>query len=121
MTAGVLVLGGSSAHVVYPAPCPKWCKGSPECGKHREQRYHEGSSVSVPLGAPDVTASVTVSRDDDGIATGEPYVFLAGDGPIGNWHDWSESIDPDAAIELGQALIAAGMEAAGRARRAVTR
>lgn len=123
MTSGTLVLGGSGAHIVYPpmpAPCPPWCIGSPECMPTDTDavrtRYHGGKETSVPLGPALVTVLVVVSRDDEpDQAAGQPYIYLAGDGPVGEKHDWAESMTPAAAIQLGQALIVAGVQAAGLA------
>lgn len=116
MTA-VLVAGNSMFRVVElpkPAPCPPWCLGSAECGAHRKERHHEARAVSVALGQPDVTALVVASRDDDDLLSPEPeapYVWLAGDGPVREKHDWGEALTPEAAIRLGHALIGAGLEA----------
>lgn len=121
MRSGTLILGGSGAHVVYPlapAPCPPWCIGSSDCrGRDPEAtRYHAAKETSVPLGPPKVTACVVASRDDEpDEAAGQPYVYLAGDGLVGTGHDWAECMTPAAAVQLGQALIAAGCQAAGLA------
>ena len=110
-----------------PAPCPPWCLGSSDCKPTDDDstrtRYHVGEETSIRLGEPDVTACVAVSRDDEpDEAAGEPYVYLCGGGPHGREQDdWAEDLTPAAAVQLGQALIAAGMEAAGLARQAVVK
>jgi hypothetical protein len=117
--SGILVAGGSGGHVVYPpapAPCPPWCIGSPDCiGRDPEEtRRHAAKETSIPLGAPHVTAFVVACRDDEpDEAAGQPYVYVGGDGLVGTGHDWAESLTPAAAVQLGQALVAAGLEAAG--------
>ncbi|MGI5179538.1 DUF6907 domain-containing protein [Dactylosporangium sp. CA-152071] len=117
MTA-VLFAGNSCFRVVElppPAPCPPWCRVTAECGAHREERHHEATAVNVGLGEPDVTALVVACRDDDDLRSpdpGVPYVWLAGDGPTRGNHDWAEALTPAAALQLGQALIAAAIQAA---------
>ncbi|MEV8510819.1 hypothetical protein [Dactylosporangium sp. NPDC051484] len=106
---------------VEPAPCPPWCIGT-DCRSTDPDatRYHMGQDASVQLYEPDVTVCVTVCRDDDEApAAGEPYVWISGDGPDRPMHDWAAMLPPAAAVELGQALIAAGLKAAGLARTAV--
>lgn len=108
------------------AQCPSWCLGV-DCRSTDPSvttRYHAGLDVSVPMGEPDVTASVSVSREDKAYGDrerGAAYVYLCGGGPRDRMQDdWAESLTPAAAVQLGQALIAAGMEAAGLPRLAVT-
>lgn len=108
------VLEPVTANVVAADPsCPPWCVGALGHDSTDGYRYHAGREVAVPLGAPDVTAAVQACRDDDDIERGEPYVYLCGDGPNRKVDDWHASLTPAAAVQLGQALIAAGMEAAG--------
>jgi len=117
--SGTLVGGNSCFRFIEapkPAPCPPWCLGTPECtGRDPDAtRYHAATEVSIPLGPPQVTALVVACRDDEPWeSSGQPYVYLAGNGPVGTGHDWAELMTPAAAVQLGQALIAAGVEAAG--------
>ncbi|GAA1550507.1 hypothetical protein GCM10009827_083970 [Dactylosporangium maewongense] len=85
--------------------CPPWCTRDIGHGSTDGFVYHEGRETVVKLDVPNVSAATLACRDDLHGEQGTAYVYLCGDGPIGPVdYDWTASISPTAALQLGRAL-----------------